>query len=168
MQILDSYKVNGRPFRFEELENGNFKRVWEGRNYDYMMKSDISGQNVRFYVETENGVAYPAELKKGKVTIKDLKLREQYIEVNANNGHKKYVAQIAKLKESNLVYAELQKLINDGGVIQMWCEATDYEQTNPIQVTILKNGKNINISELLKIKEFAAFNFAKFYNEYQA
>lgn len=62
MQILDSYKVNGRPFRFEELENGNFKRVWEGRNYDYMMKSDISGQNVRFYVETENGVALMASV----------------------------------------------------------------------------------------------------------
>ena len=118
---------------------------------------------------------YPAEIKKGKVTIKDLKLREQYIEVNANNGHRKYVAQMARLKELNLVefvYIELQKLINDGGVFQMWCEDVDYEQTNPVQVTIFINGRNKNLSFFFEDvnlqKEFFTFNYAKFYNEYQA
>lgn len=114
--MRDSYKVLQRPYTIEDTPKGE-RRVWLENSYDYMFKSGITGQNIRWIVQLpDNTYAHPSELYPS-ITINDINREE----INRQ-----------------ITEREIE------GDYQRWLKKLDYNGSKPYLIEAIKRGESSN------------------------
>lgn len=178
--MKDSYKEKNRPRTFETDISGRERFMWLGNSTDYMEKSDITGQSIRWYITMPDGkIAHPTELYPD-LTAEDIKRteeRDEYWIKQAENNYKDGVRKLSPQKTE--IIENLKKAIESGITFdyKFAYDSDDVRQRNPN--TILRRSSFIpgdpkqgamTVKEYMKIQgvdipDINTFDWERYFNE---
>ncbi len=153
--ITDSYKELDRPWeletRFSESSGRDYEaRVWIGEPKDYMVKSDVTGRLLRYYIIMPDGtIAHPTEVFPN-VSSSEMKIVQDNIESHDAEASRKMdnmVSQLDKSGETDKVVKAIDKAIENGAVFEKQYDGNDKGKRDADVRLRFPNGRSQSIAE---------------------
>lgn len=170
--LHDSYKVMNRPWVLETAV-GQGGRDYEKKVYidnatDYMVKSDITGRLLRWYIFLPDGrLAHPTELYPS-ISMTDAKRVQSNMEYYSNlhdENYKTVVAELVKYNQVDDVMQALTGVITKGGAkFRKEYDSSDMGKKNPSVLVEWREGQDDGFSR--SVPEIVIRLFHKKYMAY--
>lgn len=147
--MRDSYKELKRPYTFEETERGE-KKTWLDDASEYMVKSDITGRMIRWFITLPDGIiAHPTELFPN-VTVPEMNSAERNIQYNEGQSELRYNKVIDALKkagEIGKVVSRIKTAMQNGAEFIDVYDSADIGKKNSFTRLKFSNGSSWSVPQ---------------------